>query len=940
MECPTDDMLGALVQHALDATEAARVTSHIDTCEMCRAAVVAAMRAEQPQLARGTPSLPFADEPAPSLVGKRMGRYEIRALIGAGGMGQVYSAYDAELDRQIAVKILRPELARTASVLADRLLRESRLMAKVAHPAVITVYDVGRQGDAVFIAMELIRGETLGAYVAREQPDWKAIAAIFEIAGQGLAAAHDAGIVHRDFKPDNVLVEAGTKVIVTDFGIATAALADTPPIAPGGAVAAEDRLTATGIAVGTPAYMAPEQLGAAPVDRRADVFAFSVALWEALFGERPFRGKTVDEIRAAMRVRPKPPRAGIPARLVRALERGLAVNPDDRWPDMRALLRELAASRSNRRTRVAVVAAGGAALVGLGIAGALLLSSSKPQDPCAMKLAVPALGIEKLAEQARAWNTTHAATCRNQPLPVATCLQARKREIESFVEEAQRDPKRAPQMLRLIVDPARCANPPSGLLVARVPEDPALRRKVNDLRYRAFEVEAARDRIDFAKALPAAKQLVAESTDAWPPVRAELLYLLGTTQAMGADTKAASNTLREAAVLAERAQHDYIAANSWIQLVQSTAFDEGDSKKAMEYAANADAALDRIGRPPDIEVLFLYFKGSALEADSPEDAEAMLRRAIALAEKSAPQYLARAILGLGFLFENEGRYADAVDMYRKALKEFTTGSIQTSAHTFRERLAINLSLLGQAEEAEAMAREAVAIAERTLGEDNIDRAVVRSSLAQVLQTIGKPEQALVEARLATRATGKILGERSERFGETLSLEGSILVELERFDEANKTLGRACEIIAFTAGDDSQQSAECLLSQSIALDGLNRGKDALAIVDRGLAILMRVNGEEHPSTASALVQRGALRDEVGRHAEAVADLEKAIAIFEKLQLEPGHLGGAKWALGKSLWKSDRPRAKQLVEEAIALFAKGSDSWAASKAEAEALLRSAK
>ena len=184
----------------------------------------------------------------------------------------------------------------------------------------------------------------------------------------------------------------------------------------------------------------------------------------------------------------------------------------------------------------------------------------------------------------------------------------------------------------------------------------------------------------------------------------------------------------------------------------------------------------------------------------------------------------------------------------------------------------------------------------------------------------------------------ILGEPSARRGEVLALEGNILAELGRFDEANKTLARACEIIAFGAGEDSSPHADCLLSQSIALSELGRTKEALALVDRGVDALVAIDGEVHPRVASALVQRGALRAMLGRTDEGIADLERAVAAFEQLQLEPGHLGGAKWALGKTLWKRDRVRAKKLIEEAIALFT--SDAWAQSKADAEQFLRTAR
>ena len=945
--CPSDDTLGALVERALDESEAAIVGAHLDGCESCRAIVVAAVRGG------GTPTAPRAAAGA-ALTGTRMGRYELRSRLGAGGMGEVYAAYDAELDRTIALKVLRPELARSATVLAERLVRESRLMAKVVHPSVITVHDVGRDGGAVFIAMELVRGETLGAYLQRH-PAWRGIAAIFERAGQGLAAAHEVGIVHRDFKPENVLLELSAgevaKVVVTDFGIAIAAeVAEVTAPASG---VGDARLTATGAAIGTPAYMAPEQLAGGAVDRRADVFAFSVSLWEALFGRRPFPGHTVDEIRAAMARPLVVPRTRIPRRLIAALERGLAIDPEARWSDLSPLLAALAGVRSPRRRRIAIAAAGSAGLVGAGIAGALVLAGGDAVDPCARdpfarlattELALDAAATQTLTDRIAAWRATQRATCNAsrdpaQPPAIAACLDARRLEIEGFVDDARRDGRKAGALVPIMIDPSRCKDPPPGLAFSRVPSDPALRHTASELRYRAFEIESTRDRSRFDVALPQAQALVADSKGAWPPVHAEALYLLGTTQSVGGNANAAAATLREAAALADRTQHTYIAANSWIQLTASAAFDLREPARALEYAAYADAALDRLGRPPELEVLFLYHKATALvEADNEgAEVEAMLRRAAELAQRHAPEYVARTTMGLAYLFEGQGRYGDAVATYRRALAELEASGASTSLHNFRERLAINLSLLGSDDEAEREARAAVEIAEQTVSADSADRGLVYTTLAQVLSRSGKQEEALAAVRKGDAIIRDLLGDRSERRGEVLSLEGTILLELGRNREASRVLARACEIIAFGAGEDSGPHAECVLSQSIALAELGRTKEALALVDRGVDAVMAIAGEDHPRVATALVQRGFMRHLVGRTREGVADLERAIRAFEQQQLDPGHLGGAKWALGQVLWASDRARATVLIEEAIALFARGSQTWASSKADAETWMR---
>ena len=409
--CPTNDTLGAHVQRALAGDAQARVQVHLDECDACRAAVIAAVRGAQTKrerIARGTPSMPptvfaamdAAGGTAPPEIGGRIGRYEIRALLGAGGMGRVYEAYDAELDRAIALKVLRPELA--APTLAERLVRESRMMARLAHPAVITVYDAGVDGKSVFIAMELIRGQTLAARLYNDNPRWREVVALFEKAAHGLAAAHAAGIVHRDFKPDNVLVERDAgRVVVTDFGIARIASAPTN--------SDDVRLTSPGFAVGTPAYMAPEQLAGGVVDARADVFALCVSMWEALFGERPFPGKTVDDIRAAMARPLRAPRTRVPGWLVRKLMRGLAIDPAQRHADAGAFVADLRRHRVRRR----------ALAIGTAAIAASSARASPARSRCASRHRRPVRGRPRDANRARLPAPARAALLHAPMLPAA-----------------------------------------------------------------------------------------------------------------------------------------------------------------------------------------------------------------------------------------------------------------------------------------------------------------------------------------------------------------------------------------------------------------------------------------------------------------------------------------------------------------------------------------
>ncbi len=232
--------------------------------------------------------------------GMMVGRYRLLTAIGRGGFGVVFEAVDTELGRRIALKLLGSQ--RRGEAAEARLMREAQAMARLSHPNVITVYDVGSFDGGVFIAMELVDGGTLAGWLAQPRP-WRRVVELFLRAGRGLAAAHRAGLVHRDFKPENVLVGRDEQVRVTDFGVArmTDAAGDAGA-ATGGDARVAPSLTRSGALLGTPAYMAPEQMDGAGSDARADLFSFCVALWEALYGARPFRGATVEELRAAIAV--------------------------------------------------------------------------------------------------------------------------------------------------------------------------------------------------------------------------------------------------------------------------------------------------------------------------------------------------------------------------------------------------------------------------------------------------------------------------------------------------------------------------------------------------------------------------------------------------------------------------------------------------------------
>ena len=349
-------------------------------------------------------------------LGATLGRYRLERELGAGGMGVVHAAFDPDLERRIALKVLR--VSAPSLEAKDRLMREARAMARLSHPNVVTVHEVGTAHGRDFVAMELIHGETLADWLRATPRPAAVVIDAFVAAGRGLAAAHAAGIVHRDFKPHNVLRSREGRIVVTDFGLAREAEATLPvglettlPIGLARATGTPSSLsgiTMTGSLLGTPAYMAPEQWNRGAVTPATDQFAYCVALWEALAGDRPYRGPTLDDLRAQVARGPAALDASrIPRRLRRILRRGLDPAPAARWPSMDALLAQLV--RAERRPGVAI-----AIVVGALVATGVLLVALRGRDAPIIACEPPARDVATvwspaIAEPLRAGHAAQVA---------------------------------------------------------------------------------------------------------------------------------------------------------------------------------------------------------------------------------------------------------------------------------------------------------------------------------------------------------------------------------------------------------------------------------------------------------------------------------------------------------------------------------------------------
>ncbi len=435
--CPDDNTMAELVQGVLPAESAAALERHVDGCERCRLLMAELGRLLGPE-----------SEPPRAQPGTDLGRYRVKEQLGVGAMGVVYLADDPVLGREVAIKLMRPDLFLSpgGQELRQRFDREARLLAQLSHPNVVTVYDAGETDQGVYIAMEYVPGRTLGQWLQAGNPaGWEVVDVMLQ-AGRGLEAAHRAGLVHRDVKPDNILVGRDGRARIGDFGLAFQATDGVVDSGQSGYAPRPrgSRLTATGALVGTPAYMAPEQLAGGEVDARSDQYGFCATLFEVLLG-RPVSARE-EWISTALAGRPQTPvPAGtLPAAVAGVLRKGLRDDPSHRFPDMQTLLLELSegavAARwtPKRSLRWALFAAG---LVAAVLATVLVLIQVLPQDESAQKK--PNQNKPGEGTVARVWPDARAVTSpprargpQSRPRPRVVAPRPRPTPLRPVLQKA------------------------------------------------------------------------------------------------------------------------------------------------------------------------------------------------------------------------------------------------------------------------------------------------------------------------------------------------------------------------------------------------------------------------------------------------------------------------------------------------------------------------
>jgi len=757
-----------------------------------------------------------------------LGRYTVLGIVGKGAMGEVYAAYDPELDRKIAIKLLRVGAREDSAVTEGRirLMREAQAIAKLSHPNVVTVYDVGTFDDDVFIAMQFVDGHTLRYWVLAEPRAWPEVVKMFADAGRGLAAAHEKDLIHRDFKPDNVMVGDG-HVRVMDFGLARAALDPTrkppaPSVVPivgvgvGVGVADLDstrvlgssppppitivpestsealslELTQAGAVLGTPAYMSPEQFQGHAIDARSDQFSFCVALYEALYGERPFTGTTLLDLMAGVldgTVRPAPAASKVPSWVRKIVLRGLRVEPRDRWPSMTALLAELEKSRRGApRRRFASGAA--AKLAGIWEAPARGRTGDTPVKAevrrafLATGKAYAAATFEKvraiLDRYAQSWTDMYVDACEGTHVRgeqsadvldlrmagLDECLDGLRALSQAFREANAEVIENAVTAANALGRVDRCADVELLRAAVRPPEDPAARAAVDRLRTQLAEVRVLHHVGRLNEALEAIGPLVDEvrRTD-YAPLLAETLFELGNLHLEQRTAVLGAQFMEEALWTAELCRHDEVVAMAAAQLVYAMGDQMARFDAAEIWAQLAETRLRRMGGRDDLWGWLYNNRGAMRERQGRlQEAIEDARRAVAAKEKFHGTDSTEVGLSLG----NIALYMTATGDLANALTYMQRGisAVEADAGPDHPRIGVLLSnyaeilnQLGRFPEAREMARRSLAIFER---ESSLDGAMLTYPLTAL--GLGYLGEGLAEEALAPLERAVQIRDRKEK----------------------------------------------------------------------------------------------------------------------------------------------------------------------------------
>ncbi len=908
--CLDENTIAALVGGDLGAAKLDAAHAHLETCSACSRLVADLMKgaradSEQMSLADTVPKsgrVETGEEPKL----ERVGRYVVLEHLGTGGMGRVHAAFDPVLERKLALKLVKAgRTADAAEEVKARLLREGKAIAQLNHPNIVSIFDMGVAEGEVYVAMELVDGGSLKSWLSAAPRTWREVLAVYLEAGRGLAAAHRAGLVHRDFKPENVLVGTDRRVRVSDFGLSTS-LSKPEGVADAAVDSVSDaRLTQTGAMLGTPAYMSPEQWQGRPANASSDQFSFCLSLWEGLFGRAPFvrgRGRPT-----WTRVEPAPGPA-VPAKLRVALERGLSIDPALRFPSMEALLDVL---EPRARSKWALVAA---AVVVLGAAGALGLWRSTQRCAGAPALveavwrpeiaakvdralssdpAVAALVRSRVSSYLAAWQAMHTDACEatrvrgEQSDQVLTlrmaCLERRRAEVRALVEvlTAQSMPARAqaaPEAVEALPPLALCANTEGLLAQVAPPARADTVKAVESVRDGLAQARVLMELGRFDEAAAALTQARAQGTSTeYPPVVAEGFALQGVLDEKRGDLKAAETVLLDALSVGEASRHDQVRAEAATSLMLVLGVRQARFAEAAAWDKLAEGAIARVGGGPWLEARLLQTRGLLRYAEGklPEAIELQQRAADSFA-KLDPGGVQRglALNELGAAYRGARKAPEALAAYQQALEILRgrLGEQSDAVAASRNGLANTYMLDGRFEDAQAMYLAALEVFEKGLGPKHFRTVTAYNNVGVVLAERGRFAEALpyfekvVVARDAQAADPKAADAHANL--------GMLLVELGRLDEAQQRFERAKALLQGVAVDHFSNAEPLLGFARLALDR-KRGAEAEPFITRVLELCQGKQGFrfDYTRARAEFLEARVLAEAKGRREEGKAVAEK-------------------------------------------------------------------
>ena len=881
-------------------------------------------------------------------VGSRIGRFIVIDILGKGGMGIVYKAYDPQLDRQVAIKLVgfSSKSSKSLARKRDRLLREARAMSQLSHPNVVIVYDVGTVDERVFIAMELVEGQTLKRWIAAHKPSVQEIVKTLIAAGRGLAAAHQQGLIHRDFKGDNVIVGSDGRVRVLDFGLARAtqeyknrtmdlAILDSnlsedesdPSLGHSGDPM-HSPLTEAGKLVGTPNYMAPEQFLDSEVDERADQFSFCVVLYESLFGYRPFRANSRKQlankvIRGLLEAPPSD--SAVPKWLRNIVMKGLSNLPQDRYASMDELLQELSHDPAQRRRRwLMVVGTIGLVLVSIwSIWGRR--SNYCQQRPTWVDSGWNIKQVQKvqkafqlvgrnyaddafirvkrgMAEYKNKLSQMHQSACEATRVHGTQsehlldlrmfCLSQLAKEMEELSEifvQANADVvQKAVHAVSKLTAVDHCANTKRLILNNPDPADPATRQGVALIQRKLARTKALSIAGLYSKSVEIALAALADcqSLD-YPAIKAKALFWLGKALRLNGDYDRAQERLTQSYLVAQASGMDTLVINAMSELVFLVGYLKHQTKPAHMLADLAKAVIQRIGGDDEL--------------------------------------LADLLIKEGSVFYRQGQFEKSLVNARRALEKWekVRGPEDLHIAVILNNMGTDLSNQGRLELALKYHRRSMAIHVAALGESHPYVGMNRYNIGRIYHRQHNLEAAVQYYKKALEIWQVAHGQIHPQVSMAHVELGSAYIDQGRYLAARTHLEACVEIRTQCYGAQHLETAQCLAAQGSMYVGLGEYSKALSAIKQSLKSAQVSTLPPTFNTVRARLVQGEAHLGLGQILAAKKSYNLALqAVTEDVdRLVDLELARLHFGLAQVQWRLEKngKRALQLAHQALA-FAK--------------------